>query len=213
YLRWLQRLSAVAFGTHIGRALTLYVALPFGCSIALLKVWEEVTELVRKALPGGSEEQTEAAKVAARQINPYAFLLLGLFFLALFHIGPFRRGLGFALLKLWSGLRGLFWDLPAWLLRVPWVVRILQSGPYLFFYQFIFKPLPWAALCVLGLLYLSVDWSVSLGVGLGVFALTSLLLNSRLGLVLEEVWTDSLVRSWHLIRTDIVPGLVRWVIY
>ncbi len=41
YLRWLQRLSAAAFGTHIGRLLTLYVALPFGCSIALLKMWDE----------------------------------------------------------------------------------------------------------------------------------------------------------------------------
>jgi hypothetical protein len=172
-----------------------------------------VTELVRKAMPGGGEEATEAAKEAARQINPYAFLLLGLFFLALFHIAPFRRGLGFALLKLWSGLRGLFWDLPAWLLRLPWMVRILQSGPYLFFYQFIFKPLPWAALGVFGLHYLGADWPISIAGGASVFVLVSLLLNSRLGLVLEEVWTDSLVRSWHLIRTDIVPGLVRWVIY
>ena len=31
YLRWLQRCSAAAFGTHIGRLLTLYIALPFGC--------------------------------------------------------------------------------------------------------------------------------------------------------------------------------------
>ncbi len=32
-------------------------------------------------------------------------------------------------------------------------------------------------------------------------------------MLIEEVGTDSLVRTWHLIRTDIVPGLVRWVIY
>src|SRR5579884_525102 len=89
YLRWLQRLSAAAFGTRIGRLLTLYIALPFGCSLAVLKVWDEVME----HLYGGPPEHSAAAREAAKQINPYAFTLLGLFFLALFHIGPFRRTL------------------------------------------------------------------------------------------------------------------------
>jgi hypothetical protein len=209
YLRWLQRLNAAAFGTHIGRLLTLYVALPFGCSIALLKVWEEVTELFRPAPPEGSEE---AAK-AAGHIDPYAFLGLGLFFLALFHVAPFRRGLLYACVKLWIGLRVLFRDLPAWFVRLPWVVRILQSDPWLFAYQFLLKPLPWALLCALGLVYLGIGLPISLGVGAAVFAVVSLLLNSRLGLYIEEVWTDSLVRTWQLIRLDLVPGLVRWVIF
>ncbi len=209
YLRWLQRLSAAAFGTHTGRLLTLYAILPFGCSLLLLKMWDHVLEKVQGAPPEGSEEAAEAAK----HINPYAFTLLGLFFLALFHIGPFRRGLAFLSVKLWSGVRGLLWDLPAWLVQQPWMRRLLQSEPYLFFYQFIFKPLPCAALCVLLLARRGAALPLALSVGTAVFAAATVLLNSRLGMYLEEVGTDSLVRTWQLIHSDIVPGLVRWVIF
>jgi hypothetical protein len=209
YLRWLQRFSAVAFGTQIGRLITLYAILPFGCSLALLKMWDHVRELIEGGPPEGSEEAAEAAK----HINPYAFTLLGLFFLALIHVGPFRRVLLFLCVKLWDILRGLFWDLPVWFVQQTWVRRILQSDPFLFFYQLVFKPLPWAASCALALAYLGVDLRVALGVGAAVFIAVAALLNSRLGLYIEEVTTDSVVRTWQLVRTDIVPGLVRWVIY
>jgi hypothetical protein len=209
YLRWLQRLSAAAFGTHLGRLLTLYAILPFGCSLALLKMWDHILELFEGGPPEGSEEAVEAAK----HINPYAFTLIGLFFLALFHIAAFRRGLGFALLNLWKGLRILFFELPAWFLRLSWVRHILQSEWYLFLYQFVFKPLLWSSLCALGLLYGGSSLPFALAAGLGVFAVASVLFNSRLGLYIEEVGTDSMVRTWQLLRSDIVPGLIRWVIY
>src|SRR5262249_3682251 len=37
YLRWLQRLSSLAFGTRVGRFLTRYVVLPFGGSFVALE--------------------------------------------------------------------------------------------------------------------------------------------------------------------------------
>ncbi len=91
--------------------------------------------------------------------------------------------------------------------------RILQSEWYLFLYQFVFKPLFWSVLCTLGLLYGGLNLSIALTAGLGVFAAASVLLNSRFGLYIEEVGTDSLVRTWQLLRFDIVPGLIRWMIY
>lgn len=208
YLRWLQRLTAAAFGTRIGRILTLYVALPFGCSIALLKMWEEVMDLLPHA-----EEDPEATAAAAGHVNPYAFLGLGLFFLVLFHVAPFRRALLSLAVKAWHGLRWLCVEVPAWLLRRPWLVRLLQSRPWLAFYQFVLKPLPWAVLCALGLFRLGLDPTLSVSAGAGIFLAACFLLNSRLGLYVEEIGTDSLVRSWQLLRADIVPGLVRWVIY
>ncbi|MGC8643061.1 MAG: hypothetical protein ACP5XB_24645, partial [Isosphaeraceae bacterium] len=42
YLRWLERFSALAFGTAAGRFLTLFLALPFGGSFVLLKGLEEI---------------------------------------------------------------------------------------------------------------------------------------------------------------------------
>ncbi len=205
YLRWLQRFSAAAFGTHIGRLLTLYIALPFGCSLAVLKVWDEILE----HLPGGTSEESEAAK----HIDLSAFTILGLFFLALFHVRPFRRGLLWASLKIWQGLRWLFHDLPAGFLRLPWVVHILQSKPWLFFYQFLIKPLPLAVVCTLALHSYGGNPYVSLATGVGTFAIGSLFLNSRWGAYVEEVATDNMMRTWQLIHADLVPGLVRWIIY
>jgi hypothetical protein len=209
YLRWLQRFSAAAFGTHLGRWLVLYVALPFGCSLALLKTWEHLLELVHGAPPEGSEEAIKAAK----HLNLYAFTLIGLFFLAVFHFAPLRRFLLDSSVRTWHGLRWLIVDLPTWLFRRSWIAHILQSGPWLFCYQFILKPMPLAVLCSWQLYNLGLDISSSLAVGAGVFAAGNILLNSRLGAYLEEVGTDRLVRTWQLIHADLVPGLVRWVIY
>jgi hypothetical protein len=209
YLRWLQRISAAAFGTHIGRLLTLYVVLPFGCSLALLKMWDHLVEL----FAGGPEEGSEAAVQAAKHINPYAFTLLGFFFLALIHVGPFRRGLELLLRWVWDGLRFLFFDLPAAFLHLPWVLRIVQSRLYLALYQYLLKPLPWGLVCALLLSRRGASLSLTLEMGTVVFVVAGLFINSRLGMVAEEISTDSLIRTWHLFRTDVVPGLVRSVIY
>ena len=52
YLRWLQRFSALAFGTRLGRFLTRYVALPFGGTFVLLKGLEEISELTITRMTG-----------------------------------------------------------------------------------------------------------------------------------------------------------------
>ena len=46
YLRWLQRLSSLAYGTPYGRLLTKYLFLPFGLSFLTLMAVEEVAHLV-----------------------------------------------------------------------------------------------------------------------------------------------------------------------
>jgi hypothetical protein len=235
YLRWLQRFSAAAFGTHLGRLLTLYVVLPFGGSYMLLKVWEEVLELLHKMSGGaigqapvplesdfdfddsGPEMPAPVAEApahpAGHHVNLYAFVLLGLFFFALLHVPAFRRGVAWALRKLWAGLRGLFYDLPARLLRLPWVIALLQSTPFQVFYRFILKPFLWAAAFALAVWLARGGPFASLCTGAAVFVLAALLLNSRLGMHLEEAWTDRLVRTWRLVRGDIVPGLIRLTLF
>ena len=44
YLRWLQRVNSLAYGTPFGRLLTRFVALPFGLSFLLLKAVEAAVE-------------------------------------------------------------------------------------------------------------------------------------------------------------------------
>ncbi len=48
YLRWIQRFSALTFGTHIGRLFTLFVALPFGGSFLTLMFLEEMRHISGK---------------------------------------------------------------------------------------------------------------------------------------------------------------------
>src|SRR5205085_1760514 len=54
YLRWLQRLSALAFGTRVGRLLTRHMILPFGGAFLAiegpLQVGHEVGKLYRFVL-------------------------------------------------------------------------------------------------------------------------------------------------------------------
>lgn len=49
YLRWPQRLSSLAFGTHIGRFLTEFVVLPFGISFVALEAIKHVVNMFRDA--------------------------------------------------------------------------------------------------------------------------------------------------------------------
>ncbi len=91
--------------------------------------------------------------------------------------------------------------------------RVLQSRPYLLFYQYLFKPLLPAGLAGLGV-YLAGRRPVpALATAAGAFLVASVVLHSRLGMYLEEVGADALVRTWHLIRSDLLPGLVRWVLF
>ena len=38
YLRWLERITALGFGTWVGRLVTLFVTLPFGASFLLTEI-------------------------------------------------------------------------------------------------------------------------------------------------------------------------------
>src|SRR5205814_749206 len=54
--------------------------------------------------------------------------------------------------------------------------------------------------------------AIALYAGAATFLATTLLFNSVLGQQLEEVATDGLVRGWHLVSVDVLPGLFRWIL-
>lgn len=225
YLRWLQRLSSTAFGTPVGRFLTRYLVFPFGASYMLIKMWEELVGLFRPAkahaLEGAIEAVSEGPEAVSHPhhhghglaVNPWVWGGLGIFLFLLLHVPSFRRGVWQAAKLAWQGVRGLFWDLPRAFLRLRWVQAIVQSKPFQLFYQYIFKPLPWAAIAWACLHLAGAPPETSVGTAAVVFILVVVLVHSRLGQYLEEVAADGLVRSWQLIRSDLVPGLVRWVLF
>jgi hypothetical protein len=228
YLRWMQRLSSLFFGNPVGRVLTLYLILPVLGSLFILKGIDGLSEEGHKYL-GLPELHTfdidsfivlckhlihgKAPPAELNALNVWSFPLLALFLLPLFHSPAFRRGVGLGLYYLWRGLRGFLYDLPSAILRLPLIRRVLQSRPYLLFYQFIGKPLAWTAPVVFLLWLMDVPPEVLLLVSAGVLIVVSALINTRAGLLVEEAATDWLVHTWEMVRNDLLPGLFRWVMW
>ncbi len=205
YLRWLQRLSAAAFGTRVGRFLTLYLALPFGSAFVALKGLEEIAHLGLEILPG-----EHAGEV--RLLNVFSLVSVGLFLFLLLHAPPFRRMTGCLLAATYHGGRRLLVDLPLRLARLPLVRRVVSSAPFRAACQFVLKPLAVAAPLSLVLPALGAGSQTWASGGAALFLAATGVINSRLGRDLEEIAADWLAHRWERLRLDIVPGLLRWVI-
>src|SRR5262249_47004189 len=98
YMRWLQRVSALAFGTPVGRFLTRFVVLPFGIAFAALVFAQEMLHLARVHLH----------LTPARTLTTVG--VLGLFILLLLHVSAFRSGVVRGLTAAGRGLRAVFYD-------------------------------------------------------------------------------------------------------
>ncbi len=203
YLRWLQRFSSVAFGTFIGRFLTLFLVLPFGGAFVALEGVQHIVHPILRLM--GHEGPLHL-------VNVLSLPLLGLFLLAVFHDDWFRRCVFGALRLLWRVVRGVFYDLPAAVINRPWARAILQSRVYLLAYHYGVKPLVAAGLSTLALYLLGADPAISLTAGAVLFFSLEVLLASRTGLRLEEAWGDVLLRAWQLFSNDLIPGLFRLIL-
>lgn len=226
YLRWLQRLSSVFYANVVGRSLTLYLLLPLIGSLLILKGTEELAnelnKFVLKPLLGSHATEAPMGEVAVTGkhhspvlplLNWWSFITVALFLFAVLHAPAFRRGVVLGLWYLWVGVRAILYDVPASLVRLPIVRAVLHGRPYLLFYQYLGKPLAWTLPVALFLRWRGDGVPVILGVSAAFCAAVSVVLNTRLGLVIEETAADGLVRTWQLVRDDLVPGLFRWIMW
>jgi hypothetical protein len=201
YRRWLQRFSSLFFANRVGRWLTLFVFLPFGGAFMILTFLDYVIHPLKEVLPS-----------PVHLANPASVLGTGVFLLGLLHWPWFRRRVADVFLRLGRALRWIFWDFPRSVFQLPVIRHILQSRWYLSCYQYIFKPLVLAGLVAGVLSLVGVSPLRNVSVAAAVFAFTAYLLYSRLGRHLEEATADTLVRTWQLIRDDLVLGFFRMVI-
>jgi hypothetical protein len=145
--------------------------------------------------------------------NLYLWGATSVFVLGLLHSAVFRRGVLTALWYLWRAVRGVCYDLPLAFQQLPWVRAVLQSRPYLIFYLLVFKPLLWAAWLPLALYWIGAGPAVVIGAAVASYLVAALLLNSRLGQQVEEMFADGLMGTWEVLRVDVMPGLFRWVVF
>jgi hypothetical protein len=117
---------------------------------------------------------------------------------------------GFTLVR--RACRIAFIDVPAYLVSVPFVRRLLQSRAFVLLYLLVLKPLLFAAPVAIVLYFADYDLEYALAAGVVVFAAVCALLNSPIGFRFEELLTDQAVRGWELVRRDIVPGVYYLVV-
>ena len=220
YLRWLQRLSALAFGTRPGRWLTLFLFLPFGGAFATIIMVQEIQHLL-----GLSHHHKPAALAIAsgvagtfhpRHATDWISLgistgVLGIFYILLLHLASFRWAVGLGLSLAWHGVRAILFEFPRAVLQSPVVRQVLDSLTFLLFLRFVLKPLP------LGVLTAALFWKCGVDPGhaalSGVITLlaVSAVINSRPGRHLEELAIDWTTHRWEYLR-GLIPGLFRLVV-
>ncbi|MBS1117915.1 MAG: hypothetical protein H6Q90_143, partial [Deltaproteobacteria bacterium] len=193
YLRLVQKISSLLFGTTLGRFLTLYLMLPVLGSLAVVEGLQHmVGPLSHKLFHVEPQIATTESIVGGAVL---LFLLL--------HIPPFRRGTAFAFKILWRVIRFLLFDTPRTVWRHPLMQRFLAS-----------RIMRWGVRpAIPGLVaalvtHDPVRWPIAGAVYVG-FAVA---LNSRLGRLAEEYLTDWTVRSGRQLSSRILPGLVKYVL-
>jgi hypothetical protein len=199
YLRGLQRFSALGFGTPLGRALTRYLALPYGGSFMLLKGLEEINDVVIARVTGAH----------LHFVSPASILICGTIALGLINHAQFRRAILATAKVLGQVLRAAFWEIPARLINHPFLRQLLASAVAIAAWRYMLKP---------GLVTATL-WALSRVAGLGppaanalgaaTFLAASLLFNTRVGLMLEELMIERVSRAWHSLIFEVVPGLFR----
>jgi hypothetical protein len=224
YLRWLERLTAPAFGTTIGRWLMLFVLLPFGASAVLLQGVQVLCQLefahdnpaLAEWANSGFDPHSGIKALRANEFPMLAlssFLLLGLFLLALMHLSRFRRLCKQSLLLMYRALRGLLFDLPLHVLRLPLVQQALKGWPFLLFWSWLFKPAVVFAVFWLLLPESFRNSSFSWPAQCSTFLLISIALNTRMGKAINEALVQTLANFYELLRAGLLPGLLRLLLW
>ncbi|MBX3160808.1 MAG: hypothetical protein KF773_32885 [Deltaproteobacteria bacterium] len=209
YMRFLQKLSSLFFGTRVGRFLTLYAILPLLGGYVIMEgishiVGPAVMRVQHTHLHGatvlrGLEETHYHPPIA----TPVTIGGMSVFLFLLMHLAFFRRGVLVVAKQLLRGLRFVFWDIPGAILRNPLVQRAIHSRVT----RWVIKPgvpafIAWLVLD--GVL----RWIVS-GV---IFVVLELFLNSRIGRIVEERMTDWAVRYGRHFTSRVVPQLIKWIL-
>jgi hypothetical protein len=206
YLRFLQGVSSCAFGTSIGRFLTLYVAIPFGGAFVILKFLEHMIEWLRKGIDWWYG--ADASGVAPLGMtDPLWVILLGSVLFGLAHSARFRGVVWQVLSAVGRALRFVCVQIPVWLAEVTLINRILQSAPAVFFRKRLLT-----ALILTGVfcgLFPAAGWYryPSPPMATLVFVALAVLLNSRAGRDIEELTAEQMQLLWHRVRVHVLMAV------
>ncbi len=192
YLRWLERFTALNFGTDVGRAFTRFVTLPYGGALVGSLALNVVLEIFGgPAIPLG--------------VQALVVLVLGTFLLALMHHEPFRRRCKNLAIRTGRAAHKVLIELPMRAMRIPALRRLVASWPFQLVYWYLFKP----ALAGAVILWAMPTARNPFGAVTTFFAI-NFILNSRVGRAVSEALAQTVVTFYELLREGLIPGLFRF---
>lgn len=199
YLRWLQRISSLGFGTILGRLLTLYLFLPFGGAYMALSFTEHLVHKIGIPAHG----MTDLAPL----------IVTGIFILGLMHWPKFRQVVSIGLTHFVRILGSILIDMPAWAIHNPSLRRFLRSPRVVFVRRFVVTPLLFTIMFCFALPKLGVYRPASLpGAVIVYFAFTAVL-NTKLGRDVEEITADWIDQTWYQLRTRFFMALFEFIMW
>ena len=204
YMRWMQRLSSLAFGTPTGRFLTRFAAVPFGGAYVVLAGVHELWNMI-----SGTASSGEGPGV--HPTSPYV-LLLGVFILCLVNSTAFRRAVVGFLSTAYRLFQTAVVEPIRWLVQSRLLQQIVHSRPYTLAMRFVIKPSIWTFIAWRLILLDSPDRQMTVGVGAGMFLAFAVVLNSRLGRNAEEVAADWIAQGWRRFGLKAITGLFWFVV-
>ena len=198
YLRFLQKVSSVSFGTRSGRLVTLHLALPLLLSFVLLEGLQHVAHPIGRAL--GHRH--------VHLLTAPSFVVLAAFFYGVIHSSPVRSAARAALRVVGSGFHALFIGLPSLVLSSAPVRALLRGRTT----SLVAKPLAIGAVLYLVARPLGLARSEALIGTSAVVLATAMFLGTSLGLRLDESVTDLVLRRVHQLSRRVLPGLFALVV-
>ena len=213
YLRGLQRLTSLAFGTSWGRLFTLFVALPFGGAFVLLEglhhfleAIEEVGRAVERLFVGKTEGHLEkSVHEGSLFTSTYTIALVGIFLLGMIHLPLFRRQVG-------KSARIAFFEVPSAIWHSPLLRGLFSNRLTHIFAHYLLTPLIAGSLAMIGAHLFRLGWEAAWLIGGGVALLTASLFRTPLGQGIEERFDELLARVWRVISINFILGLFMLVL-
>jgi hypothetical protein len=202
YLRVLQKVSSVFFGTMLGRFATLYVILPIGGAFVALEGLAHMVGFVAKRL-----------EVAPPNIvNWISVGITSVFIFGLLHSEVLRELALRSLSAVGSGLwAGLSWTGRRLVALTP-VRYLMESGLARTIGQTVIAPL----VVTLVLYFLTplrhLHGAISVLGATAVFVAAAVFLNTSVGLVVQEAVIDQLARGWEMLGRKALPGMFRLIL-
>ncbi|MFO0618145.1 MAG: hypothetical protein U0414_36470 [Polyangiaceae bacterium] len=212
YLRGLQKLSSIFFGTTIGRYLSLYVLLPAVFGYVVLEGLQHTIGVGIDWIGGVKHVEGEPEHHLVEFTTPITVPVVSAFAFLMIHSKLARATVLELLGGLWLVLRFLLFTVPSWILHLWWMQKILKSAPFVFFKKYVFKPAVFATIAFLSTHWVIQNFWLQLGITIATFLVMNAAINSRIGMMLEEAAVDWLTHWWGQLKRRLLPGLFALIV-